>query len=497
MATLEQDKWLLKQNSAYEFALINIYFMKRSELFFSALQVPVDFAMIVLAALTAFYIRNIPEFFVGRPKLYNYPPDLYIKIVLIITPIFIIIYALQGLYTIKVTRKFWKESVNVFLATSIGLVVIIVVIFLQREWFSSRFVILTAWVIAVLYVIIARYLIQLVQKWLLRNRSVGVHRVLLIGRNGKMDYLSKLFKSNKNLGYRVVDQVETGSLKAIKEIKQMRGIDEIILCEPSLTEDEQEKLIDYCAIHNITYKFIPTTRETSRFQIGVLNGEPIIEVQNTPLDGWGRILKRVFDVLFSIVGIIITSPVTAFTALAIKIDSRGPIIYKNERIGSDGKKFFVYKFRYMKWESCVTKDNPDLDKALEFEKELINKQSVRKGPLYKIKKDPRKTRVGNIIEKLSIDELPQFFNVLFGNMSMVGPRPHQKREVEKYMEYHRRLLTIKPGVTGMAQVSGRSDLDFEDEYKMDLYYIENWSLWLDIQICLKTIGVLFKKRRNL
>ena len=470
--------------------------MKRSELFFSAIQVPVDFAMIILASFSAFYIRNVPELFVGRPKLYNYPLDVYLKIVLIIAPIFILIYALQGLYTIKVTRKFWKEAVNVFLATSIGLVVIIVVIFLQREWFSSRFIILAGWVLAVFYVIIARYLMQLIQKWLLRNRSIGVHRVLLIGRNGKMNYLSRLFRHNKNLGYRVIEQVETGSLKVIKEIKQQRGIDEIILCEPSLTEDEQEKLIDYCAIHNITYKFIPTTRETSRFSIGVLDGEPIIEVENTPLDGWGRIMKRIFDIIFSTIGIILTSPITIITSIAIKLDSYGPIIYKNERIGSDGKKFFVYKFRYMKWESCVTKENPKIDEALKLEKDLIEKQSVRKGPLYKIKKDPRKTRVGNIIEKLSIDELPQFFNVLFGNMSMVGPRPHQKREVEKYMEYHRRLLTIKPGVTGMAQVSGRSDLDFEDEYRMDLYYIENWSLWLDIQICLKTVGVLFRKRRN-
>jgi lipopolysaccharide/colanic/teichoic acid biosynthesis glycosyltransferase len=151
----------------------------------------------------------------------------------------------------------------------------------------------------------------------------------------------------------------------------------------------------------------------------------------------------------------------------------------------------------MRWEYCVSKDNPQVNDALKLEKELIEKQSVRKGPLYKIKADPRKTRVGNFIEKYSIDELPQFFNVLFGSMSMVGPRPHQEREVEKYMDYHRRLLTIKPGITGMAQISGRSDLDFDREYKLDLYYIENWSLSLDIQICLKTFGVLFRKRRNL
>lgn len=471
--------------------------MKKSELFFSALQVPVDFVMIVLAALTAFMIRDIPELIMLRPKLYDYPFDQYIKIVLLITPVFLLIYALNGLYDIRVTRKFWKETLKVFNATSISLVIIIVTIFLKREWFSSRFIILSAWMLSVLYVIAARYFLQLIQKWLLRSRGIGVHRLLLIGSNGKLDAISKLIKRNKNLGYKIIDQISQVHLREIKVIKEERGIDEIILCESSVTDDEQEKLIDYCAIHNINYKFIPTTLQTSKFQIGMFSGEPLIEVKNTPLDGWGRIAKRIFDIISAVFGIIITSPITILTSIAIKLDSCGPIIYKNKRIGSNGKEFFVYKFRYFKDEFCISKDNPKLEEALKLEENLIKKQSVRRGPLYKIKNDPRKTRIGYYIEKYSIDELPQFFNVLFGSMSVVGPRPHQKREVEKYMDYHRRLLTIKPGVTGMAQVSGRSDLDFEDEYRLDLYYIENWSLWLDIQICLKTVGVLFRKRRNL
>lgn len=471
--------------------------VKKSELFFSALQVPVDIIMIFLAALSAFSIRNVPELLALKPKLYNYPLESYIKIVALAVPIFIIIYAIEGLYDIRSTRKFWKEALKVFTATSIGLVIIIVAIFLKREWFSSRFIILAAWFLATTYVVFARYLLQLLQKWLLVSHGIGVHRILLIGRNSKIDVFEKLIRQNKKLGYRIVDQIETAHLKVVKKIKEEKGIDEIILCEPSITDDEQEKLIDFCAINNITYKFIPTTLQTSKITIGVLDGEPLFEVKNTPLEGWGRILKRIFDVAASIFGIIVTSPITILTAIAIKLDSRGPVIYKNERIGDNGKKFFVYKFRYMKWDYCVTKENPNLDTALNVEKNLIQKQSVRQGPLYKIKRDPRKTRVGNFIEKYSIDELPQFFNVLFGSMSMVGPRPHQKREVEKYMDYHRRLLTIKPGVTGMAQVSGRSDLDFEDEYRLDLYYIENWSLPLDILICLKTIGVLFRKRRNL
>lgn len=471
--------------------------MKKSELFFSAAQVPVDFIMIILAGLSAFIVRDISQVVTLQPKLYNYPIDSYLKILFLVTPFFILIYAIEGLYNIRATRKFWKESLRVFSATSIGLLIIIVAIFLKREWFSSRFIILTAWMLAVFYVITARYILHLFQKWLLRKKGIGMHRVLLIGRNGKMNTMAKLIKQNKNLGYKIIDQIDTAHLKIIKTIKQEKGIDEIILCESSVTDDEQEKLIDYCALNNIVYKYMPTTLQTSKYEIGVLNGEPLIEVKHTPLDGWGKILKRIFDIVTSILGIIITSPIMLITALAIRLDSNGSIIYKNERVGNDGKRFFVYKFRYFKNEFCISSENPNLQDALKYEEKLIETQSVRKGPLYKIKDDPRKTRVGKFIEKYSIDELPQFFNVLFGSMSLVGPRPHQQREVEKYMDYHRRLLTIKPGVTGMAQVSGRSDLDFEDEYKLDLYYIENWSLWLDIQICLKTVGVLFRKRRNL
>ena len=471
--------------------------MKRSELFFSAIQVPVDFAMIVLASLTAFSIRNIPEILALKPKLYNYPFDSYLQVTLAVAFLFLIIYALEGLYDIRSTRKFWKEFLRVFSATSIALVIIIVAIFLKREWFSSRFVILAGWMFAVTYVVLARYLIQLLQKWLLRKKSIGVHRVLLIGTNGKIKQISKLIKKDKNLGYKVVAEIDNAHLKEIKMIKEQRGIDEVILCEPSIPDDEQEKLVDFCVINNIVFKYIPTTLQTTKLQMSVLAGEPIIEVKNTPLDGWGRIAKRIFDIIFSVIAIILVSPILIITAILIKLDSRGPIIYKNERVGADGKKFFVYKFRYMKWEYSVTKENKNLEEALKLEKELIAKQSVRKGPLYKIKDDPRKTRVGKYIERFSIDELPQFFNVLLGTMSVVGPRPHQEREVEKYMDYHRRLLTIKPGVTGMAQVSGRSDLDFEDEYRLDLYYIENWSLFLDVQIILKTVGVLFRKRRNL
>lgn len=470
--------------------------MKRSELLFSAIQLPIDFLMMVLAAVSAFALRDIPQILAFKPKLYNFPFESYIKVILIIIPFFIVIYALEGLYEIKVTRKFWREAFKVFTATSIGLVIIITAIFLKREWFSSRFIILTGWMLTVFYVVIARFLLQKIQKWLLIKKGIGIHRLLLIGSNEKIEKVKRTIKYSPELGYKIIGQIYNASVRAVKKIKAEKGVDEIILCEPSIPDEEQEKLIDYCAINNIGYRYIPTYLQTSRVELRMLDGEPIIEVKHTPLDGWGRILKRVFDVIGSSVLILLASPVLAVTALAIKLESRGPIIYKNERLGSKGKKFYTYKFRYMKWEYSISRENSNLEEALEYENKLIQERSVRTGPLYKIQNDPRKTKVGSFIERYSIDELPQFFNVLKGEMSLVGPRPHQEREVEKYKEYHRRLLTIKPGVTGMAQISGRSDLDFEDEYKLDIYYIENWSLWLDILICLKTATVLLNRRRN-
>lgn len=474
--------------------------MKKSELFFSAVQIPLDAIAILGAAITAFWLRDseiIKSTFELKTLVNLVPFREFLRIVLASIPFFIIVFVTQGLYDIRATRKFWQESLKVFSATTIVLMLVVVAFFLKREWFSSRFIILLAWFIVTFYVIVIRFLLQRVQKWLLKNKKIGIHRTLLIGRNGKIDTLKKIIKKNPHLGYEVIDVIDTARVTIVKDIGERMGIDEIILSDASIPEDDIEKLIDYCAINNISYRFIPTTLQTAHFEMGVFAGEPIIEIKHTPLEGWSRIIKRTFDIVGSTFFIILVAPILAVVAILIKIeDSGGPIIYKNKRVGADGKEIKVFKLRYFQWKYCIDKKNPNFEEALAFEKKLIQERSVRQGPLYKIKDDPRKTRVGAFIEKYSIDEFPQFFNVLLGDMSLVGPRPHQKREVEKYREYHRRLLTIKPGVTGMAQVSGRSDLDFEDEYKLDLYYIENWTLLLDVQIIFKTVAVLLRRRKN-
>lgn len=472
--------------------------MKRSEIYFGGLQVPLDIIMILAAATAAYYLRGLSWFQGYVSPVFSFSYKTYILAVAILVPFIILVFAFEGLYTLRVTRNFWSEVRRVLRAATLSLVVLIVFIFLNREWFSSRFVIIIGWFLTVIFLVTGRSTLQAFQKYLVATRGIGRHRVLLIGQGTKMNFIKNFLVNHTAKGYSVVAHIDVPILSEIKEIRKMYGVDEIIVGDPSFTDDQLEKLLDYAKINNILYRYIPTSLQTSRVVQTVFAGEPVFEYLHTPLDGWGKILKRTFDIIAGTLLAILFSPLIAIIAILIKLeDPKGPVVYKNKRIGENGREFFVYKFRYMLWRYCITKENPDFESAVEYEKQLIAERNVRQGGiLYKIKDDPRRMKIGRFIEKFSLDELPQFWNVLRGDMSLVGPRPHQKREVEQYAEYHRRLLTIKPGVTGMAQVSGRSDLAFEDEYRYDVFYIENWSVWLDIEICLKTAFALIKRRKN-
>ncbi len=408
------------------------------------------------------------------------------------------IFALQGLYAVRPTRAFWKEFLTILFSVSVGIALLIIVVFLQPEWFSSRFVILTAWALAILFITIARYSINFVQKLLLVYKGFGVYKVALIGKGNFCSVANENFRERPELGYKVVAQEPKVDIENLRETFSRKHIDEVLVCDPNVAMAELRTLSDFCHRNRIELKFVPAILQSvsTNFEIKMLFDEPLIVIKNTPLEGWGKIIKRIFDILGSFVGLVAASPLLALTALAIKLDSRGPIVFKNERRGHEGP-FDLYKFRYMKLDFCTSHQNPNQKSALELEEELIKKQSVRSGPLYKIKNDPRKTRVGRIIEALSIDELPQLWNVLKGDMSLVGPRPHQPREVERYEIWQKRTLSIKPGITGLAQISGRSDISFSDEARLDIFYIENWSLWLDLQIIFKTFFVLWNKRKNL
>lgn len=473
--------------------------MRRIELLFAALLVPLDYLTLMAAAWLAYTIRFDSYVLDIREAVYTLPATDFVRVTAISSLAMIIIFAWNGLYTIAGTRRIVDEFRKIFLACSTGVMIVIILFFFNRELFSSRFIILITWGFSILLVSAMRLVVIKIERNLF-SKGLGVHRVLLIGDSRTARILYETIESSPALGLQVVERTkefDNTILEKTKKILRLKHIDEIISADPNITRLQTAQLIEFCQSHHIAYKYAADIfdAQVSNISLRPIAGIPIVELLQTPLQGWRRIYKRVIDLLFSILAIVIFGPLMLIVAILIKLDSPGPIIYKNLRVGENGKKFYTLKFRSMKQEYCISDENPNNQEALQYEQQLIQEKSIKAGPVYKIQDDPRVTRMGKFIRKTSLDEFPQFFNVLIGNMSMVGPRPHQPREVQQYQAHHRSILSIKPGVTGLSQISGRSDLQFDEEVRLDKYYMENWSLLFDVYIIFKTPFILFKKRQ--
>ncbi len=343
-----------------------------------------------------------------------------------------------------------------------------------------------------MFIVVGRGLIRFLQHFLYKY-NIGVHRVVVIGDTKVAKESIEKFSKNIKSGFIVVKHLvglDEQTFIELTKMAQEDQFDEILVATPNLTAEARNQLNDFSYVNHITLKYVADIFEfpINNFEINTIAGLPIIEVKKTKLDGWGRVIKRIFDIIASTVFIIVLSPVMLVVVLAIKIDSRGKIFFKYKRIGRLGKPFTYFKFRSM---------IKDAHKYRFDEQFLKEHKNEREGtPMIKFADDPRITKVGRVIRKFSIDELPELFNVFIGKMSIVGPRPHEVEEVNKYAIHHRKVLTIFPGMTGMAQVSGRSDLDFEEEIRLDTWYMENWSLKLDLMILFKTPLAVLKKRKT-
>lgn len=287
--------------------------------------------------------------------------------------------------------------------------------------------------------------------------------------------------------------------EVIASLIRERSVDGIISLAENTTTRSIREVISLARIYGIPFVYpkllsgIEHLRQRETFFWDM----PVIELSSVSISAWERIMKRIFDIIISSVSLILLSPFFVIIGMIIKIeDPSGPVFFANRRIGQDGRVFSLYKFRYMYWKYSV-KDaygvDEKKDSALKYEEKLKTQSDTRDGPLYKIANDPRKMRFWSIIERLSIDELPQLWNVLIGDMSLIGPRPHQPREVELYDEEDTQVLTVKPWITGMAQVYGREKNTFKDEIMLDRHYIENYSFWLDIAIFIRTFAVVIAR----
>ena len=494
-----------RQNSAYRhflrhqrnlvtarFFCYHVLIMKRSELALTLALVPIDLLALLAAASAAFALRFNPTFTAMRPVIFDLQLSGFLKVVFPMALLWIAVFAFAGLYKTHRVR-IANELSRIFLASSTAMAIVFAITFFSRVLFDSRFIALAAWGLAVVFVSIARLTIRGLQRSLLRF-NVGTHRIVIIGDTTTAESLVEEFKTKTRLGFVVVKQYKNfnkTTSQQLHEMKQKDMIDEIVLADPEAGREATLNMIQFSESEHLGFLYSADlfTTAVGRSIHHTYAGIPVIEVRKTPLDGWGAIYKRIFDVVGSLILIIATSPIMLVTTIVIKLDSKGPILFHlddrsfSKRVGQGGKLFTYFKFRSMHFGTHLMRYNE------------LAEQNTRKGsPLVKIKDDPRITHVGRFIRKTSIDELPEFFLVLSGKMSLVGPRPHLPEEVDKYKPEHRKVLTIKPGITGMAQISGRADLDFEDEVRLDTYYIEHWSPWLDFLILLKTpLVVIFKK----
>lgn len=459
--------------------------MRRIELITTAVLLPLDFCMVVLAGLTAYSLRFNGAVANLRPVIAELPFRDFFGFTLGIGLLWVLCMGVAGLYSFR-GRIAIAEVGRIILASAAAMTVVIFFIFFSRELFSSRFIILAGWLLAVGYLTIARMLVR----WIihaLKRRGIGLQGLLVVGEGEQADRIVADLHEGRSEGFtlkaRLVDFGEE-TQRAFTTLLQEKHPDAIILATTQLPQEQVIALLNASQTQQLDFFYVADLFATTAGKLSVQSmfGQPVVEVKRTRLEGWGRIWKRTFDVVAAGIVLIILSPFFLLLALIITLDSPGPVFARLVRVGERGRVFRLYKFRSM------------IRNAHALKATLMDKNERGDGPLFKMANDPRITRIGRFIRRTSIDELPQLINVLFGHMSLVGPRPHEPEEVSRYETWHRKLLTIKPGITGMAQVNGRASLSFDDEARLDISYIENWSFAIDLMIILRTPGAVFSRR---
>lgn len=445
---------------------------------------PIDAIIIALSYLLAWlviiYLRE--NLTVGV-----LPSNIYFAALIVIVPLFLILYTIFGLYRVNRTFGIFAEFTRILEANILGLLIINTILFVgsKNPYFSnfSRIMIFTFGVFNVILEFVARNFVRFLLR-IFRRKGFNQKHILLVGySDAAFKFIDKINK-NPGWGYHIFGIVDDNhkidsdyrNIKVIDRINNLKTLidsndfDEVIITLGLNEYDKLKYVVSTCEKSGIHTKFIPdygtiipTKPVTEDF-----DGMPVINIRAVPLQSlFNRFIKRLIDIIGSIFGIILFSPVFIFLSIAIKLTSKGPIIFKQERVGLHNKVFTMFKFR-----SMIEQNDEEEKKA------------------WTVKNDPRTTKIGAVIRKISFDELPQFFNVLFGDMSLVGPRPERKQFVEEFKETIPRYMIkhqVRPGMTGWAQINGlRGDTDIEKRIQYDIWYIENWTLGLDIKILLLT-----------
>lgn len=463
--------------------------MKRSRFLFQMIALAVDITAVILAIFTAHRLQRLwkPE---SVDRFLAYAPFL----ILLAFAVVIVFYVGKRYHRRHPESLIDSLSSAVWPVTIASLIALTGVTFFFKGQSNNelpnypRAFILAAWLLSILFIGLMRYLLARILS-LFQAHHVGRNRVLVVGTGEVGRMLVQKLLSASGVAHEVVGFVDTnidsptlvgapllGRPADLPAIIEKYGVDEVVIGLPEASHRQLVQLISLCEREKVSIKVFPDVFQIMATEVSVsdLAGLPLLTVKDVALRGWRLSLKRGFDLVFGGILLIIFSPLMVFIAFLIKLESPGPVFYIQERMGLDARPFPMLKFRSMR---------ADAERA---------------GPGWTTANDPRKTRLGALLRRISFDELPQFINVIRGDMSLVGPRPERPVYVEQFRQYIPRYMERhreKAGVTGWAQVNGlRGDTSIVERTKYDLWYIENWSLWLDFKICLRTAFRLFGDR---
>jgi exopolysaccharide biosynthesis polyprenyl glycosylphosphotransferase len=465
--------------------------------------IAVDAVSFMAAIWFSYWLRYESTFVASQLSSETFIPLSHIALPLLIWfPFLLLALKLSGMYDVKQRIQTLDKIPRIFGAVNAYIVSFLLLSFILDSPAMVRGFLVFFWVTSIVFILLGRTLLQLAMSF--AGISDGVMRKTLIVGSGKVGKeVARKLIYHKGFGlipigfidddplYSEFEEPELQELKVLGGLKDFCRImkdfrvEKVIIAFTGANAEQLLDLASKCGERHVECSIVPRLFEviTNEITVNEVGGIPLLRIREKKLSRVGTILKTVEDYSLGALVLFFLWPLILLAAVVIKIDSRGPVFFKHKRVGKNGKCFKCIKFRSM------------YDNAEAMQAELVEQENGEHGWLcWKLEDDPRVTRVGKWLRKLSIDELPQVFNVLKGDMSLVGPRPHIKEEVAQYKQWHKQRLNVKPGITGLWQVSGRSDLPFDEMIKLDLYYIERWSLWQDFKIMLRTISAVFSMK---
>jgi len=455
--------------------------MKLTDLCFALSRFILDATGVLLAFLGA-YLWRMQYYQFGGINFFRAPETImpistFFEWAFPIVLVILIVFIFRGEYKLQTEEKLSQETTQLFFSLALAFAVVLAYFFFAQWHFFSRLIFGLAGIIGLVLLILGRIIVRQI-RFRTYQQGLGQKKLLIIGEGKISNQVLKLLKTQPQ--YVVVKVLKESDIKKLEIELKNKGIDEVWLASDLGTKSLTDELVQITHIHHKKFQFFPDElgMDLAAVSSSTFLGIPILTLLNTKLDGWGLVIKTIFDLILGIIALLIITPVLGIVALLVwKENPKASIIYKSKRVGKNSQHFDCYKFRTM---------IPDADQ----QKKHLKNKNERGDVLFKMKDDPRVTNIGHWLRKFSLDELPQIFNVLRLEMSFIGPRPHLVEEVAKYPDLDRQVLSIRPGISGFAQINGRSSLSFNEEMRYEMYYLKNWSLLLDTIIFVKSIWVV-------